>query len=97
MMSHATTSPNEINQLREKGGVIVDIREKDKFRREHIPGAISWPLSEIQSGNTLHTFPAQSPVIFHCQAGVRTQPNSAALAKTADGGEFVLPEGGMNA
>lgn len=77
--------------------MIVDIREKDEFRRKHIPGAIPWPLSEIQSGNTLYTFPAQSPVIFHCQVGSRTQQNRAALAKTVDGGEFVLLEGGINA
>lgn len=94
-MNLTTASANEINQLREKGATIVDIREKDEFRREHIPDAISLPLSEILSGKTLE--PASSPIIFHCQAGSRTSQNCQTLAQAIPSGEFLLLEGGINA
>ena len=96
-MSYITASADKIQRLRENGASIVDIREEDEFRREHIPGAISLPLSHNQAGKETDTALGGTQVIFHCQSGSRTQQNAAALAHLAGSGECVLLEGGINA
>ncbi|KAA8995884.1 MULTISPECIES: rhodanese family protein [Pectobacteriaceae] len=96
-MSDNTASPAQIQRLRERGAVIVDIRETDEFRREHIDGAISLPLTEIQAGRQLETASTRYPVIFHCQAGTRTKQNADVLARMVKPTEFMIMDGGINA
>lgn len=87
-------SPADV-QARLKAGraVLVDIREPDEFARSHAPGAISAPLSMLESAH-LRIDPADE-VIFTCRTGMRTNANCDRLAAAIDGPAFVL-EGGLD-
>ncbi|MGE5537601.1 MAG: rhodanese-like domain-containing protein [Gemmatimonas sp.] len=73
--------------------VLVDIREPMEHAREHVPGAISLPLSTLDAGA-----PALQDrvVVFHCKSGGRTQANAARLAAVDCRNGYVL-EGGIDA
>ena len=73
--------------------VVIDIREKDEYAREHIKGAISLPLSQLDK--TPITIDAHQKAVFHCRSGMRTDENCARLAAHATGDAFIL-EGGLN-
>ena len=57
--------------------LVIDIRESDEHRREHILGARLAPLSAIDT----HDFDRDHDriAIFHCRSGMRTQANAAKL------------------
>ena len=79
-----------------RGAVLVDIRERDEFAREHIPGARHRPLAGLD------TLPAEAGdaqvVIFHCRSGRRTAGNADALRRVAgDGCTAYLLDGGIDA
>lgn len=74
--------------------VLIDIREPDEYAREHIPGAISLPISVLDvAGLTLE---AGRDAIFHCRSGRRTDENCALLAQHVEGDVLVM-EGGLDA
>ncbi len=69
------------------GAVLVDIRETDEWRREHIPIAKHHGLSAIEQHPPKH----DGTVIFHCRSGNRTAVNATRLAATVPGAKvFVL-------
>jgi rhodanese-related sulfurtransferase len=81
-------------RLRRRDVTVIDIREHDEFVREHIPGALSVPLSTLdKSGLSLE---AHGDVVFHCKSGMRTNANCNRLADHIDGPAFVLT-GGLEA
>ncbi|MGY5955773.1 rhodanese family protein [Kosakonia sp. BK9b] len=92
-MHYTQATPKEALALQKKGAVIVDIRQPAEFRREHLQDALSLPLDEIQAGKML---PPTQTVIFHCQSGMRTQQNIAALVQAAGTAEVMILEGGLN-
>lgn len=72
--------------------VLVDIREPDEYAREHIPGALSAPLSSLES---FTADPAKGRVaVFHCQSGNRSRQASEQIAACGYD-EIYLMEGGM--
>ncbi|WP_434746157.1 rhodanese family protein [Candidatus Pantoea rara] len=89
-------SPLQASKLLEQGAVLVDIRDRADFLREHIPQALSLPLTEINTGKTVEGSD-QQPVIFHCQAGMRTTNNAEQLMRAASSGNVFLMSGGINA
>jgi rhodanese-related sulfurtransferase len=87
--------PAEVaDRIAQKRAVLVDIREPDEFRRCHVPGALSRPLSAFQAAG-LKIEPA-GEVIFTCKSGMRTAGNCERLAKSVGGPALVL-EGGIDA
>ena len=74
--------------------VLIDIREPDEYAREHIDGAISLPLSQLE-GARVELHPRQAAV-FHCRSGSRTQSNCNKLSSIIDGDAYLL-EGGIEA
>jgi rhodanese-related sulfurtransferase len=91
-MTLKTISPAEAMALKQRGALIVDIREPDEFAREHIPGAKNAPLSKIGS------FPAPRAgeiVVAHCTSGMRTKANAAKLPAAAC--DAYILEGGLDA
>lgn len=96
-MSTRTVSPAEAHELMKNGSTLIDIREPAEFLREHVPGAISFPLSDILLGKKIKDLPVNHPVIFHCLAGSRTAQNEDALVRTADPATVLLLSGGINA
>ncbi|MCP2233023.1 MULTISPECIES: rhodanese family protein [Erwinia] len=95
-MTPESVSPQEAQKLIEAGAVLIDIRERAEYLREHIPHANSLPLTEITAGKTVENA-ARQPVIFHCQAGMRTVQNANALTHAASPASVLLMSGGINA
>lgn len=91
-MTLQSLSPAEAMTFKDRGAVIVDIREPDEFAREHIPGARNAPLSKIGSTPPAHD---AKIVVFNCKSGMRTQANEARLAAVA-GCEAYLLQGGLD-
>ena len=71
-----TLTPQEAKTLKDRGALIVDIRESDEFVREHIAGARNAPLSQIDK--TSPHKPGEI-VIYHCKSGMRTEANAEKL------------------
>ncbi|HDV8210715.1 TPA: rhodanese family protein [Enterobacter hormaechei] len=95
-MTPESVSPQEAKKLIEQGAVLIDIRDRAEYLREHIPYALSLPLTDISAGKTVVGAERQ-PVIFHCLAGMRTVQNANALTKAASPAPVLLMAGGINA
>ncbi|WP_313685749.1 rhodanese family protein [Pantoea sp.] len=95
-MTPESVSPLEAKKLIDQGAVLIDIRDRAEYLREHIPHAHSLPLTEMTAGKTVEGA-EQQPVIFHCQAGMRTAQNASALMKAASPAQALLMTGGINA
>jgi len=87
-------SPRDVAARLQSGrAVLVDIREPDEFAREHLPGAVSAPLSAFEQAH-LDIGPGRD-VVFMCRSGARTGAHCDRLAARIDGAAYVL-EGGLN-
>lgn len=91
-MSLKAIPAGRAKELVEGGALLVDIREADEFRREHIAGARTRPLSTLQS---LDVEPGRT-VIFTCRSGARTTAHADRLAVAANTEAYRL-EGGLDA
>ncbi len=88
-------APAELAQrLAEKRALLVDIREPDEYRRRHVPGALSRPLSGLVAARL--ALQPKPDVVFTCKSGVRTAAACERLAAAVDGPVLVL-EGGLDA
>jgi rhodanese-related sulfurtransferase len=87
--------PAEVaERIAQKRAVLVDIREPDEFRRRHVPGALSRPLSAFETAHL--TIASGREVVFTCRSGMRTAAACERLAKAVDSPALVL-EGGVDA
>lgn len=78
-------------RLKAGTAVLVDIRERDEYAREHIPGAATAPLSLFEKAD-LQIVPGNE-VIFMCRSGNRTRSNCDRLAARVPGRAYVLAGG----
>lgn len=93
-MTIATLTPAEARVQIAQGARLIDIRDADEYAREHIPDAELVPLATMNGGATLNAR-AGERVIFHCQAGSRTQNNAIRLAAAAAPAQVSLLAGGF--
>lgn len=82
------------DRLKAGKAVLIDIRERDEYAREHIPGAVSLPVSALDEADL--KLEAGQQAIFHCKSGMRTDSNCARLAQHVEGDAYML-EGGLDA
>jgi rhodanese-related sulfurtransferase len=85
--------PLSIEQWRRAGtAIVIDVREKDEFEEERIPGALLFPKSEFNPA----TFPSFGPLklVLVCLAGKRSLAVGEAL-RAAGRAEAVSLRGGM--
>jgi len=83
----------ELAQLMKEGAVVpVDTREAAAFGRAHLPGAVNFPLEEIQGRLAELAMLAAQPVVY-CRAGDKTKDLAATLAEA--GVPVAFLEGGM--
>ncbi len=94
-MHYTSISPHDARIQQQQGVPLIDIRQPDEFRREHLPDALSLPLDDLLAGKRLSTEVAAQTVIFHCQSGMRTQKNVEALMQAAAPAQVLLLEGGL--
>jgi thiosulfate sulfurtransferase len=53
--------------LKEKGTLLVDIRDRDAYRQGHWPGARNYPFDELEQG---HIFlPKSRKLVLYCEHG----------------------------
>lgn len=95
-MTIATVSANEAQGLIAQGARLIDIRAADEYAREHIPAATLLPLDKLTQGAMLNAQHNET-IIFHCQAGSRTQNNASLLAAAAAPAQVKLLAGGIQA
>lgn len=95
-MTLKAISPIEAKRLIDRGAIMIDIREKDEYAREHVPGARNIALSKLDEAD-LSAYQGQT-VVFHCRSGGRTASNGARLADIArDRCEAFIVDGGLDA
>jgi rhodanese-related sulfurtransferase len=86
--------PSQVRDLADQGRVVlVDIREPDEFARRRIAGALSRPLSTLNS--TVDVEPGRD-VVLVCRSGMKADAHRRRLAGLFDGEVFVLG-GGLDA
>lgn len=77
-----TLTPAEAKALLDSGeAILIDIRERDEFAREHLPGAHHVPLSGFSAANV--PADAAKVAIFHCSSGARTAEAAPQILATA--------------
>jgi rhodanese-related sulfurtransferase len=86
-------APAEAFAMLSHGAILVDIREMDEWRREHVPLASHHALSAIERDPPK----ASGAVIFHCRSGNRTSVNAQRLAATVPGAKVYVLDGGIEA
>ena len=86
-------SAGEAIELVRSGTTLVDVREPWEFERGHAPGAISLPMSEIESRYT--ELPDDQTLLIICHAGPRSFAATTALVGA--GYHAIDVDGGMTA
>lgn len=82
--------PEEAAGMMRKGARLVDIRDPGEHARERIAQAMNIPLQGLAP------IKGDSPVVFHCRSGNRTNVNAARLSEACEG-EAILMSGGIEA
>jgi len=95
-MNEHKVAPAQAHDLQKSGALVIDIRQPDEFRREHLPDARSFPLADLLAGKSLNLEPSVQTVVFHCQSGIRTEQNSEALTRAAAPATALILDGGLN-
>lgn len=79
--------------LAERDALLIDVREPDEFRGQHIALAISMPLATVAAAlGTLGLRPDR-PLIFQCQKGKRGEQACAVVPVTHRGPIYNLTGG----
>uniref|UniRef100_A0AAU2K340 Rhodanese-like domain-containing protein n=1 Tax=Streptomyces sp. NBC_00049 TaxID=2903617 RepID=A0AAU2K340_9ACTN len=92
----ARVTPADAHQrTRDKGAVLLDVRERAEWTAGHAPGAVHAPLSALLAGAGLPPAAQGRPLVVICRSGHRSQ--RAARILTERGAVAVDVKGGMNA
>jgi thioredoxin 1 len=68
---------DELEEARQQGSTVVDVRERDEYERVHVPGVKLIPMSELQE--RWQEIPAGERVYVICQGGGRSLTAATAL------------------
>ena len=95
-MTTTTVTPlNAKAWLASGEAVLIDVREPDEFRAEHIPYAASLPLSTVGDRLADVALPANRKILFHCQRGARGEKACVAVQAAGAAREVYNIEGGI--
>ena len=64
-----------LEECREVGGVLLDVRERDEFAGGHIPGAVNVPLSDIKNIG----IDKNKKLFVYCLSGIRSKRAAGVL------------------
>ena len=68
-----TVSPATLNEwLNAQKCILIDVREEDEYRTEHIQGARFHPLSTLPQNFTISDFSPNDVLVFQCRSGKRS-------------------------
>lgn len=88
-MTIKTIPPLAAADLLKDGAQLIDIRGSDEHARERIGTAKNVPLDRLES------IDGETPLIFHCRSGQRTNANASRLEAVNAGPTYLL-EGGID-
>lgn len=94
-----TINVTEAVELITKGqAVLIDVREPDEFKSEHIAYAMSVPLSTLEEGFQTLNIPKDIIILFQCLMGSRGQMacEKIQMSKTCEN-KIMNIEGGIKA
>ncbi len=74
---------NKVMELLKNNALLIDVRSKESYVKEHIKGAINIPVNEIE--NRLNEIPKDRPVVVYCTNVNCTASLSAAQKLTSLG------------
>ena len=78
------TTPSEVRTSQSNDTVVVlDVRDREEFTEEHIPGAINVPLSELEAH--LPSLPRDKTIVVYCCYTACHLSPSAALVLAENG------------
>lgn len=88
-----TIIASELKNLLEKGeALLIDVREVEEYKFEHISGSILLPLNEI----SVEKIPSRSkPIILYCRSGKRSTYAAQKLLEQDPNLEIFSLEGGI--
>ncbi len=69
MYEYEEIFPEEVEQRRNDGAQLIDVRERWEYEQGHIPGAKNIPLGELPG----RTGELQDPLILVCASGSRSE------------------------
>lgn len=64
---------NALEMIKSDDAVLIDVREPDEFKQEHIAYAMSVPLSSVEEGIKFLDIPKNKTILFQCLKGTRGQ------------------------
>lgn len=77
--------------------ILIDVREADEFKADHIPSALSLPLSQLNDSLGKFVVPTNAKIVFQCLSGKRSgNACGLALAKLPQGAGVYTLEGGIS-
>lgn len=62
---------NQIDELVQKGGLLIDVRTKDEYRTGSINGSVNIPVDELRNRLEEINVPKDHPIYVNCQVGLR--------------------------
>ena len=91
--NYETIGLDEVQQKKDSGLIVLDVREVEEFAEGHIIGAVNMPLSELEKGNRENLDLAESYIVI-CRSGNRSKEASDILFE--DGYDVVNVSEGMS-
>lgn len=64
---------------RDKGNLLVDVREVHEYKRGHIKGAVNIPLSQLKQ--RMNEIPKERHIYLYCQSGIRSRQAAKLLSR----------------
>ena len=65
-------TPQETSELRERGAVLIDVRETVEWEAGHIPGAVLISKSYLEQQIEAAVPDRNRPIVLHCASGIRS-------------------------
>ena len=90
---YETIGLDEVQQKKDSGLIVLDVREVEEFSEGHIIGAVNMPLSELKKGNRENLDSTESYIVI-CRSGNRSKEASDILFE--DGYDVVNVSEGMS-
>jgi phage shock protein E len=81
LMRLALVRPEIAREWLKKGAIVVDVRNEEQFREEHLPGAVNIPLERLRDASGWLAPNREQPVLLHSLSGTRSGMGKAMLRR----------------
>jgi phage shock protein E len=81
LMRLALVWPEIAREWLKKGAIVVDVRNEEQFREEHLPGAVNIPLEPLRDASGWLAPNREQLVLLHSLSGTRSGMGKAMLRR----------------